>query len=82
MESKKDSNFVRRHVSQLKVLARLLEHELDNGQGNKDVVLDRELGESILDTLEIFIEDVDGARERGGKEAKQSGEKPAVTRLN
>lgn len=83
MDTKKDSTFVRRHVSQLKVLARLIEHELDAGQG-KDIVLDRDLGESMLDTLEIFIEDLDvGAsepRERGSRQ--QQPEKAAVTRLN
>ena len=56
MDKQKD---VRRHASQLKVLARLLEHELDASQG-KDLVLDRELSENILDTIEIFIEDIDG----------------------
>ena len=80
MESKKDSTFVRRHVSQLKVLARLFEHEMDAAQGGKDIVIDRELGENILDTLEIFIEDVDGgARE---KRTQQQAEKAPVTRLN
>jgi hypothetical protein len=82
MDTKKDTTFVRRHTSQLKVLARLIEHELDGGQG-KDIVLDRELAENILDTLEIFIEDVDGStRERGPKDGRQQPEKAAVTRLN
>ena len=52
--------FVHRHVSQLKVLARLMEHELDAAKGTAEVAMDRELVESMLDTLEIFIEDVAG----------------------
>lgn len=86
MDKSKDSTFVRRHVSQLKVISRLLEHELDAGQGGKDLVLDRELGESILDTLEIFIEDIDGGTSavarRDAAETRAPAEKPAVTRLN
>ncbi|MCA8941279.1 MAG: hypothetical protein KDB80_01860 [Planctomycetes bacterium] len=79
MDKQKD---VRRHASQLKVLARLLEHELDASQG-KDLVLDRELSENILDTIEIFIEDIDGGsgRERPSKERAQPKE-ASVTRLN
>jgi hypothetical protein len=83
---KKDQNaaFMRRHVSQLKVLARLLEHELDAAKGSQDMSLDRELGESILDTLEIFIEDVDGGAEAPARERIQANtvEKATVTRLN
>lgn len=80
MDKQKD---VRRHASQLKVLARLLEHELEGSQG-KDLVLDRELSENILDTIEIFIEDIDGGsgrEQRPGKERVQPKE-ATVTRLN
>ena len=83
MEKQKDITFVHRHVSQLKILARLLEHELDAGQG-KDLVIDRELGENFLDTLEIFIEDIQGERasERQRERATAPAEKAPVTRLN
>ncbi|MBK8976724.1 MAG: hypothetical protein IPM29_12465 [Planctomycetes bacterium] len=74
--------FVRRHLSQLKILTRLVEHELDTSKG-QEVTIDRELVESMLDTLEIFVEDLGGEsgtpRARG---AKAAPEKPAVTRLN
>ena len=73
--------FVHRHVSQLKVLARLMEHELDAAKGTAEVAMDCELVESMLDTLEIFIEDVAGG-ESGARAAKPAvAEKPAVTRL-
>ena len=83
-----DAKYVNRHLSQLKILTRLMEHELDTAKGDT-VTLDRELTESMLDTIEIFVEDVErgggGDAEAGGgrRERKQSnGEKPAVTRLN
>ncbi|MBI5849989.1 MAG: hypothetical protein HZB39_02955 [Planctomycetes bacterium] len=78
------TKFVHRHLSQLKVLSRLLEHELDASKGSAEVTLDRELFENLLDTVEIFVEDVE--RENGGRAAtvaqKPAAEKPAVTRLN
>ena len=85
MESKSEVNvgkFVGRHLSQLKVLTRLVEHEIDSAKG-AEISLDRELVESILDTLEIFIEDVDGgeAPARASRGAA-AAEKPSVTRLN
>ena len=75
------NKFVHRHASQLKVLARLIEHELDTSKGGAEVAMDRELVESVLDTLEIFIEDVAGER-TGRSIAAKPAEKPAVTRLN
>lgn len=71
--------FVQRHVSQLKVLSRLLEHELDTVKG-QDLTIDREMAESMLDTLEIFIEDVTGSTKKERRAA--APEKPSVTRLN
>ena len=75
--------FVQRHMSQLKVLARLMEHELDSAKG-KDIVFDRELAENILDTLDIFIEDVDEENgvETVARTRKTVEAKPNVTRLN
>lgn len=84
MEKQTDASlgkFVNRHASQLKVLSRLLEHELDTAKGGNEIALDRELVESMLDTLEIFVEDVCG--DSGTRAAAtKPAEKPAVTRLN
>ncbi len=72
--------FVHRRMSQLKILSRLLEHELDAAKGAKDISLERGLLEDTLDTLEIFIEDVEGAN-GGAMRSRQSAEK-TVSRLN
>lgn len=77
--------FVARRVSQLKVLTRLLEHELDASKAAKDVTLDREIVESVLDLVEVFVEDFEDNYKSGGgkRERARGGEtKPAVTRLN
>ena len=85
MEKQADSNigsFVHRRMSQVKVLARLLEHELSSAKG-QDLALDRSLVENVLDTIEIFIDDFEVAR--GGKVREKRGQvesKPTVTRLN
>lgn len=75
--------YVSRHLSQLKILARMLEHELEGAKGGRDVTIDREIVENTLDTLEIFVDDcesVTGAtRERSGGKAEA---KPVVARLN
>jgi hypothetical protein len=76
---------LRRHLSQLRILARVLEHELELAKAD-EVVIDKQLVESALDTLEIFIEDTDGVvKGSGGGERKpqpvESG-KGQVTRLN
>ena len=78
-----------RRLSQIKVTARLLEHELDLAKDNKDVNLDRALADSVLETLQIFIEDFDqvmGAPTVGSGRPEnsrtQEPQKPAVTRLN
>lgn len=72
-----------RRLSQIKVTARLLEHELDLAK-DKDVSLDRALADSVLETLQIFIEDCDqmmGAPVRQ-ENSRAEPTKPAVTRLN
>lgn len=85
MEKQADSNigsFVHRRMSQVKVLSRLLEHELSSSKG-QELTLDRCLVENVLDTIEIFVEDFEVAR--GGKVREkrvQAETKPAVTRLN
>lgn len=84
MENKPETNvgkYVHRHLSQLKIITRLMEHELDAAKGGRDVNLERQMIESVLDTLEIFIEDCEGVT--GGRGERSKGEaKPAVTRLN
>ncbi|GAB4148412.1 MAG: hypothetical protein Fur0037_16710 [Planctomycetota bacterium] len=75
--------YVSRHLSQLKILSRLLEHELDSAKGGREVTIDRELVESFLDTLEIFIEDCDTSTGgRGADRSKSAEAKPQVARLN
>ena len=83
MEAKPELNlskFVGRHLSQIKVLARLIEHELEGAKGAREITMDRHLIENVLDTLEIFTDDcetVSGTRDRAKTEAK-----PVVARLN
>jgi hypothetical protein len=84
MENKSDINvgkFVGRHLSQIKILSRVLEHELEGAKGNREVTIDRHLVESVLDMLEIFTDDCENVsgttRERGKVDAK-----PVVARLN
>ena len=84
MDTKVDNKFVHRHLSQLKILSRLMEHELDTSKGDS-VALDRELAENVLDTLEIFVEDLEsaqGATPAAKRERASGNDKPAVTRLN
>ena len=83
MESKSEVNvgkYVGRHLSQLKILTRLLDHELEAAKGAREVTLDRDLIENVLDALEIFTDDCEavsgGARERAKVE-----QKPVVARL-
>jgi hypothetical protein len=74
---------LRRRLSQLRILARVYEHELELAKG-EEVVLDKALVESTLDTLEIFIEDTDGVVKGTGERKPQPVEsgKGQVTRLN
>jgi hypothetical protein len=84
MEKSDNSQFLRRHLSQLKILSRLLEHELELAKG-EEVVLDKQLIESTLDTLEIFIEDNDAGPRAGPAPAERkvaTAETKQVTRLN
>ena len=80
------AQYTRRHLSQLKILVRLLEHELELAKGD-EVVLDKALMENTLDCLEIFIEDngtTVAKPSTGNTERKSvsSEAKPQVTRLN
>lgn len=77
------ASFVQRRLSQVKLLNRLLEHELGAARGAKELTLDRELVENVVDTLEIFVEDVERQGGHAPEKSRASGEaKPAVTRLN
>jgi hypothetical protein len=83
MENKSDINvpkFVGRHLSQLKILARLLEHELEAAKGGREVTIDRHLIENVLDTLEIFTDDCESIS--GVSRDRKVENKPVVARLN
>jgi len=84
METKPEVNvskFVGRHLSQIKILSRLLEHELEAAKGGREVTIDRHLVENVLDTLEIFVDDCEGASGVSRERAKAEP-KPVVARLN
>ena len=83
MESKSEVNvgkFVGRHLSQLKILTRLLDHELDASKGAREVTLDRGLIENVIDTLEIFTDDCEGVS--ATESTAKAEQKPVVARLN
>lgn len=78
-------SFLQRHLSQLKIVARLLEHEVNATKQGASMTIDRDLVENLLDTVEIFIDDVgEAAGPRREREIKSTATdaKPAVTRLN
>ena len=83
METKPEVNvgkFVGRHLSQLKILSRLLEHELEAAKGARELQIDRHLVENVLDTLEIFVDDCESAT--GVSRERKAEQKPVVARLN
>ena len=85
MESKPEASvgkFVGRHLSQLKILTRLLDHELDASKGAHEITLDRDLIENIIDTLEIFTDDCEVASGGNTDRAAKGEQKPVVARLN
>ena len=84
--------YLHRHLSQLKLLSRLVDHELGAAKPANDITLDRELVENLLDCVEIFVEDMSVVESAGGSN-RQRGErgervstadapKSNVTRLN
>ena len=83
MESKEVNvgKFVGRHLSQVKILSRLLEHELEAAKGGRELTLDRDLVENVLDTLEIFTDDCETIT-GSGRERGKAEQKPVVARLN
>jgi hypothetical protein len=85
MEGKNEVNlnkYVGRRLSQVKVLTRLLETELEQAKGGREVTIDRQVLEQVLDVLEIYVEDCEtvtgGQRDRKAQEPQ----KPTVARLN
>ena len=78
-------SFVQRHLSQLKVMARLMEYELAAAKQGPSLSLDRDLVENWLDVVEIFVDDFDDTpparKEREVKSTANEG-KATVTRLN
>ena len=73
---------VERRLAQLKVTARLISHEIEIAAGQKEVTLDQDLAQSVLTTLELFIEDAEGAKKGTGPVTREVESKPQVTRLN
>ena len=77
------TRMVERRLSQLKVAARLLAHEIEVASGEKGVTLDSDLAQSLLATLELFIEDAEGAKKAAaGPVMREPEKKGTVTRLN
>ena len=75
--------YVVRHLSQLKMMVRLVEHELAAVKPGANPNLDRDLVESILDVVEIFVDDVETkARPKGERKVAQEVKEATVTRLN
>ncbi len=77
-------SYIQRHLSQLKVMARLMEYELAAAKQGPTLTFDRELVENWLDLIEIFVDDLDEApAPRKEREVKSTADgKPTVTRLN
>ncbi|MCA8969489.1 MAG: hypothetical protein H6832_10595 [Planctomycetes bacterium] len=75
------SAYTRRHLSQLKILSRLLEHELELAKGD-EVVIEKSLLESSLDLIDIFVDDLGGAEPRASAKERKMDGKAQVTRLN
>jgi hypothetical protein len=70
-----------RRLATLKILVKLLDNELDLAKTDKDIPVSRALFENMLDTIEMFVEDFEGAY--GGRERTGATDnKPQVTRLN
>jgi hypothetical protein len=72
------SKYVARRLHPVRLTVSLLHHELDQAKGNKDVSLSREMLESVISTMEIFIEDCDRAMPKGGGSAEGTSDKKFV----
>ncbi|MBL8748870.1 MAG: hypothetical protein JNK78_06905 [Planctomycetes bacterium] len=83
MEAKSEVNvgkFIGRRISQLRIMTRLMEHELEAAKGAREVSMERQLVESMLDTLEVFVDDCESVA--GGRDRSKADAKPVVARLN
>jgi len=83
MEPKSEVNvakYVGRRIAQLRIIARLMEHELEAAKGAREVQMDRQLVESMLDSLEVFVDDCESVS--GTRDRNKGENKPVVARLN
>jgi hypothetical protein len=84
MEAKTEVNvgkFVARHLSQIRTVSRLLEHELEASKGARELTIERALIEDTLDLLEIFTDDCETVSGTS-RERTKAESKPVVARLN
>jgi hypothetical protein len=59
--------FVERRLHPVRVSVSLMNQQLELAKGSKDVVVDADLFESLISTIEIFLEDYDARyRSAGG----------------
>ncbi len=65
------TKYVARRLHPVRVTLSLLNHEVERGKGSKDVTIPRHLLESIVSTMEIFVEDCDRVM---NKSQQSSGE--------
>jgi hypothetical protein len=75
--------FVTRRLHPVRVTVSLINHELELAKGAKEVVVDRNLLTSVLNTLELFLEDYDAqlTREATRVPEKRFVEMPKTTTL-
>ncbi len=74
-----------RRLSMVKVVVDLLNHELDVAKNERTVSFDKERLAATVNTLELFVEDLDSVlRTPGGSDEKKVVEAPraTVSRLN
>ncbi len=69
--------FVERRLHPVRVSVSLMNQQLELAKGGKDVVVDADLFESLISTLEIFLEDYDD-RYRGAGGAAPVSERKFV----
>lgn len=72
------SKYVARRLHPVRLTVSLLHHEIERAKGNKDVSLSREMLESVISTMEIFIEDCDRAMPKGGGSGEGTSDKKFV----
>ena len=65
------SKYVGRRLHPMRITVSLLHHELEGSKG--DVTISRSLLESVISTMEIFIEDCERAMPKGGGDKGEGG---------